>query len=401
MKKIFVKLAAILLTIIIACGSMTAFAQTPADIVWRFGDDEDWIYSYEGELPVDGSFVLPAVSGEKGVYLIMEAEESGYYKISVDADLWFGVQKKNDSGIYRDEISEMAREYGAPAYYYLEKGEYVVGFDLYENAELEVFADYVGEITSFEYDKTAFENLILGYHIFESIESPYLFEIDGFAVNFSLGDKKIYDYVAVNVFTDKLIKGENTVEIGLYGIPYRETATVSIIEVTDVIKSVEISNLENYACITRYYNGNVYAPQMSGETVTVTYADGTTETIEDFSGLYLLRKCGYHVETAYEETDGKWILTVYVAAQVMQQKDCTVLEASADENLNEYKNQIFNGIDYIIHWADYYIDDILNSASVGEAVSALVYAIKNTVSDIGYFLNIVFSQTSQFIGNLI
>ena len=34
-------------------------------------------------------------------------------------------------------------------------------------------------------------------------------------------------------------------------------------------------------------------------------------------------------------------------------------------------------------------------------VSALVYAIKNTVSDIGYVLNIVFSQTSQFIGNLI
>lgn len=46
MKKTIKTAIAMLLALIMACGSMTAFAATPADIEWNFWSDETVTYSY-------------------------------------------------------------------------------------------------------------------------------------------------------------------------------------------------------------------------------------------------------------------------------------------------------------------------------------------------------------------
>ncbi len=400
MKKTIRNAFALLLALVIACGGVTAFAQTPGDIEWYFGDDEPWIYSYAGTLTVGEETVLPPVSEEKSVYLTIDIKESGYYKINVDSDIWFGMQSKNSDGIYEYVIDHMIKEYGTPSYYYLEPGEYIIGLDLFEERAVKVSAEYVGEVTGFEYDKTELENMILGYDIYEGDETPYMFEISSFSVDFSLGEKKIFDYVTVFVYTEnQLVKGENDVEIGLFGAPYREEATIGIIEIADIIASVEFSNLEDYAYVTRYYNGNVYAPRMEGETVTVTYTDGTTEILDDFDGYGYLGKCGYYLDTYYEEDDGEWVVIVCVAGQNMLQENCVIENATATENLIEYKDFVFDDIQYVVNLARIYMDDVFNAGSVGDAITAFISAVRSIITDIGYVFSEIFRQTIALAGN--
>ena len=400
MKKTIRNAFAMLLALVIACGGLTAFAETPGDIEWYFGDDEPWIYSYAGTLTVGEETVLPPVSEEKSVYLTVDIEESGYYKITVDSDCWYGMQSKNSDGIYEYVIDYMIQEYGMSSYYYLESGEYIFGMDLFEENAVKVSAEYVGEVTGFEYDKTELENMILGYNIYEGDETPYMFEISSFSVDFSLGEKKIFDYVTVFVYTEnQLVKGENSVEIGLFGVPYREKATIGIIEITDIIASVEFDNLEDYAYVTRYYNGNVYAPRMEGETVTVTYTDGTTEVLDDFDGYGYLEKCGYYLDTYYEENDGEWIVNICVAGQNMLQESCVIENATTSENLIEYKDFIFDDIQYVVNLVRIYMNDVFDAESVGDAITAFISAVRSIITDIGYIFSGVFRQTIALIGS--
>lgn len=403
MKKTLRNAIAMLLALVIACGSVTAFAQTPGDIEWYFGDGEPWIYSCAGELTVGEDAVLPPVSEEKNLYLTLKIEESGYYKITVDSDIWFGIPVDCVDGAYEGAMDSMAYiDTVSPRYYYLEAGETVIGFDLYEDKGITVRADYVGDITDIEVDESRFENLLLGYNLYEGDEGAYIIDVDVAEVSFSSGDELTLAWASVYVYAENgLVKGENAVEIGLWGIPYREEATVSVIEITDIIESVEFSGLEKYSYLTEYYNGSIYAPRMEGETVTVTYTDGTTETLNDFSGYAYLERCGYPVETVYEEVDGEWIIAVCVAGRNMLEEECVFESATLAENLLEYKDNVFDGIQYIISWASDYLDDIFTASSLGEAIDSLINAVKYIISDVIYVFEDLFSQTGGLIGSLI
>lgn len=403
MKKTLRNAIAMLLALVIACGSLTAFAQTPGDIEWYFGGDEAWIYSYAGTLTVGEDTVLPPVSDVKSVYLTLEIEESGYYKITVDSDIWYGIPADYVDGAYEDAMDSMAyADSVSPRYYYLEEGETIIGFDLYEDKGVTARVDPVGNITAIEFDRSQLEDRLLGYNLYEGDEGAYLIDVDVAKVKFSNDEELELAWACIYVYSEiQLVKGENTVEIGLWGVPYREEATVSIIEITDIIESVEVSNLKDYAYVTEYYNGNIYAPQMYDETVTVTYTDGTTETLEGFSGYGYLEECGYPVDTVYEKTDGEWTVVVYVAGQNMLQEKCTVENATTSENLIEYKDNVFDGIQYIISWVSIYMNDVFLSASFGEAIASFANAARNTVSLVVNFFGDLFSQTKGLIGSVI
>ncbi len=100
MKKTIRNAFAMLLALVIACGSITAFAETHGDIEWCFGDGDAWVYSYAGELTVGEKTVLPPASEETFIYLILNVEESGYYKFTVSSDIWFGIPESCTDGVY-------------------------------------------------------------------------------------------------------------------------------------------------------------------------------------------------------------------------------------------------------------------------------------------------------------
>ncbi len=403
MKKTIRNAFAMLLALVIACGGVTAFAQTPGDIEWYFGDDEPWIYSYAGTLEVGEETVLPPVSEEKSVYLTVDIEESGYYKITVDSDIWYGIPDDCADGKYEDTMDSIAyMDSACPRYYYLEAGETIVGFDLYGDRGVTVKAEYVGDITAIEFDRSILENIILGYGIVEWDDGTYEIEAENVTIKFSLGEEYVYEWTTITIHTENgLVKGENDVEIGFWGTEYREKAVVSVIEITDIIESVEVTNLKNYAVVTTYYDGSVYAPAFGFETLTVTYTDGTTEIIEDFGGYAELENCQYNVRIDYEEMGGEWFVYVRIAGQNMQQEKCSVERATLSENLKEYKDYCFESIHDIVYSFDSYVESVFNINTFDDAFFVIFYMSRYLILEVVSVFGGVFKETLLLFGSLI
>lgn len=401
MKKTIRNAFAMLLALVIACGGLTAFAETPGDIEWLLGMTDFCTYSYAGELTVGEESDLPPVSELKFVYLTMDLEKSGYYKISVDSDCWYGIPQAYDNGIYEAALPQISWEDNNSSYYYLEAGENIVGFDLYEDRSVTVKAEYVGDEISVDFDRNELKDRVMDYNIYKRDEGSYIIDVESVTFRFSNGYETVVSWASISVYSEnELVKGDNAVEIGIEGIPYREKAVVSIIEITDIIESVEVSDLEDYAYLTKYYNGNFYAPQMYDETVTVTYTDGTVETLTDFDGYGYLEN-GYPVDIYYEGEDGEWVVIVCVANQTVTQMNCEIADATSSENFTEYRECVLDGINYIADWASNYAENIIMASSVGEAIDALFSAVKFMVSDIIYVLGNIFRQTLALTGSLI
>lgn len=399
MKKTIRNAFAMLLALVIACGGLTAFAETPGDIEWLLGMTDFCTYSYAGELTVGEESDLPPVSELKFVYLTMDLEKCGYYKISVDSDCWYGIPQAYDNGIYEAALPQISWEDDNSSYYYLEAGENIVGFDLYEDRSVTVKAEYVGDEISVDFDRNELKDRVMDYNIYKRDEGSYIIDVESVTFRFSNGYETVVSWASISVYSEnELVKGDNAVEIGIEGIPYREKAVVSIIEITDIIESVEVSDLEDYAYLTKYYNGNFYAPQMYDETVTVTYTDGTVETLTDFDGYGYLEN-GYPVDIYYEGEDGEWVVIVCVANQTVTQMNCEIADATASENFAEYRECVLDGINYIADWASNYAENIIMASSVGEAIDALFSAVKFMVSDIIYVLGNIFRQTIALAGN--
>ncbi len=402
MKKTFRTAVAMLLALIIACSSLTAFAQTPGDIEWYFGDDEPWIYSYAGALTVGEETVLPPVSEAECVYLTMEIEETGYYKITVDSDVWYGVPEINDNGAYENVLEPLSwEEYDEPRYYYLEEGETIVGFDLYEDRGVAVNAEYLGDITAVEFDRGLLENRLLEYNIYKEEEGNYILEAENVTVKFALGEEYFLNWATIVVYAESgLVKGENAVEIGIWGTEYREEVTLGVIEITDIIASVEFENFKDYAYLTVYYDGSIYAPDIEYETLTVTYTDGTVETLEGFTGYEFLQNCEYDIYVGYEEIDGEWIAAVYVANQRMLEEPCVVENATTSENLTEFKDEIFDVFREFINWADGMAGEVIGADSIGETLIAMLLSVRHFISEFAYIFREIFGKTVQLIGSL-
>lgn len=399
MKKTIRNAFAVLLALVIACGGVTAFAQTPGDIVWLLGMTDFCTYSYAGELTVGEECDLPPVSELEFVYLTMDLEKNGYYKISVDSDCWYGIPQAYDNEIYEAALPQISWEDNNSSYYYLEAGENIVGFDLYEDRSVKVKAEYVGDEVSVVFDRNELKDRVMDYNIYERDEGLYIIDVETVKFGFSNGEETTVSWASICVYTEnELVKGENVVEIGIEGIPYREKTVVGIVEITDIIESVEVSNLEDYAYLTKYYNGNFYAPQMYDETVTVTYTDGTVETLTDFDGYGYLEN-GYPVDIYYEGEDDEWVVVVCVANQAVMQMNCEIADATSSENFAEYRESVLDGINYIAHWAENYFETIFAASSVGEAVDAIFSTIKFIISDIMLVLRELFSETIALIGS--
>ena len=403
MKKTIRNAFAMLLALVIACGSITAFAETHGDIEWCFGDGEAWVYSYAGELTVGEETVLPPASEETFIYLILNVEESGYYKFTVSSDIWFGIPDNCTDGVYEGELYSMAYfDSVSPRYYYLEAGENVVGFDLYEDCGLEVKADYVGDITEIEFDRSILENVILDYGVWHDGEGKYGIEAENVTVKFSLGEEFFSEWAEVIIYTENgLVKGENNVEIGFWGAEYKEKAVVRVIEITDIIESVNVTNLKDYAEVTIYYDGSIYAPEFGCETLTVTYTDGTTEIIEDFTGYAVLENCDYEAYTDYEEIDGEWFVYVRIAGQNMQQEKCAVESATLSENLIEYKDYCFDGMHDIVYYFDSFAESVFNINTFDDALFVIFYLGRNLISEVASVFGGIFRETMLLFRSLI
>ena len=294
MKKTIKTAVAMLLALIMVCGSLTAFASSPADIEWNFWEaEENSVYNYAGEITVDAGATDVKGSGgeefEKLVYYTFEAEETGYYSVETSGECWFGIPDRYEDGVYRD-TKDYTESYGfAERIYYLEAGEYIIGFDLYYDATDEVSINFYGDIVNISCDEKTFKDLIFNSSINESgdeeAEHDYWIDANAIMIEFENGADVIRECTTILIYTDEeLTKGEYDVEIGIYGIPYRQKATISIIDIKDVIAKIELEDLELFTERVYYFNGSKYNVSTGTEDLVITYTDGTTEAFS--VGIY-------------------------------------------------------------------------------------------------------------------
>lgn len=407
MKKTIRTAIAMLLAAIIACGSVTAFAATPTDINWYFGGDEPWVYSYAGEITVDGkSNNIEATEESFNVYGTFEIEEEGYYRVTSTYYFseWAAIPEKFENGAYHDTKDNLSLgEYFRENIYYFEADEYVMGFDFYEAGNEEVTVEFLGDFEDIEYDEDILDNLIFDctfYAAEEDDKADYYMDIYAPAtVKFENGYERTIEYAGFSVFTDEEIeKGEYEVEIGLWGLPYRESATVNIVDVTDVITKVEMTNVDKYTELVYHYNGENYSHELEGETLTVTYADGSVETIENFDGWDMFETYHTWVEAYYdydEETGDNFVINV--AGEDFVKLPCTYRDATVSENLGQYGAINLRSITNAIEWLGFYFENAMNAGSVSGFFSGIRYMITESAGDFLMAFSTIFSNTARII----
>lgn len=391
---------AIILAIIMACGSLTAFAQAPADIEWYFGGDEPWIYSYAGSVSLGETICVEPTADSRNVYLTIDVEESGCYKVTADVNGWYGIPEEKIDGAYHSTLSAFSQlEFDAPEYYYFEKGQQIIGFDFDTDGTATVKIEYAGDIKKIEYGENAFNGCIENYDFYCEEEGVYFSYVENLAVEFTLGEKVVSDFGCVYIYTDKdLVRGEYDVEIGLYDMPYRESAKINVICVDDIIEKLEITNLDKLRQVTFFYDGYFQTGDAVGETLTVTYTDGTVEKVEDFNGYCELERNGYPVSMYYsEDENGEWTLRISVANNDVLCESCTVLQADLVGDIKEYFRANNEAVSETVAWIGYYFAEISYADSFAEKLEMLGAAFSFAAKRLFYLARLILINTTSLI----
>lgn len=409
MKKTIKTAVAMLLAIIIACGSMVAFAATPADIQCNLTEEDEAItYAYAGTLTVGGdSERIRAKEDSKYVYFTFEAEEEGYYKVSSSScsfdDGWFTIPETYENGVYLGSKKALAGNDFTDRYFYLEKGEHIVCVNFYWLNDDVFKVEYVGELVDVKFDDEDCKKLVLGSDIWEEHDENgelcYYF-CSSVEFEFSSGDKFVIDYADVRVYSDKELEhGENEVEIGLYGLDFRVKKTISVIDVTKIISKVEMTNVEDHIALKYYYNGGVDYPYVENETLTVTYTDGTTEVIENFSGYEYLEKYDIPVRSDFSRDDD-WDMEFYVAVanEKFIREKCYYTFASDIENLDRYNEINYDDIEYRFYWIGLYFRNIFTADSASESLEYLRYFLWECTNGWLYTFAYIMRNTASLFG---
>lgn len=270
------KIIALLLAVVIAFGSAGA----------AFAEDTEYVYYgelTEGWTNVWGSDYYDEVY-DLYVYYTFDVPAEGYYRVSfgtphTSMNAWLSTQICDNEDI--TDVSTTNDWYQTEKIYYLDVEEYNFFVDIYaSNVEVSIYCEYLGEeITGITFDYDQLFDCDFDYGKHSGGEKHYFSSTADATIEFSSG--KIFKY------TDGIISGKldseykdgvNDIQIELFEEVVSSTATVY--PVSHYISDIEISNLEYYMeNSTEYYN---YCDGLEpdGETVTVTFADGSTQQFE-------------------------------------------------------------------------------------------------------------------------
>jgi len=338
-------LLALMLAAATALGCISAYAaEENAELRWDYYGSE-YTYDIAGEITT-GTNILTAPEDSYFFCYELNIEESGYYTIGFSDyffDGWIGVPQETDGFTAKDEADYLyyANENRRSQFTYnLNKGKTYICFDaytLFENESFEV--TYQGKsIETIEYENS----LLLNRDIYFYEETC---EIHADAVvTFSSGNTTTFSYLYAEA-PHGYKEGASTVNFTLFG--ENIDTEIDVMLITDIIKDVEIANVEDYLNTKVYYDGyEGYLP--INEAVTFTFSDGSkAESIfESYGDDYITLPDGseiyYHI---YTGSDNNGNITLYVESAGIDIKayDCEETKATFDENLiNLVTNEKYN-----------------------------------------------------------
>ncbi len=271
-------LSLILSAAIIVCSFTTAFA---TDGILEIGGYE---YIYRGELSYGWTEVCerPSFSTEDlYIYYTFNAPEDGYYLFGYGTphtSMWAGITDIN-TGTEPDYEETIRYYYAVNKIYYLEKGSYNFVIDIYSTAEgVNIQSEFLGKDIidiSFDYEQ------LLDYDLYwYGSEENYSFVSYADAtISFSSGKSYSFsDGILEGVRNSEPVEGKNDVTV--YFLDKEISTFVTVYPVTHFISDAEISNVEHYLENGVEYYNYLEKEYPYGETITVTFTDGTKQTVE-------------------------------------------------------------------------------------------------------------------------
>jgi len=359
--KAFKSVTATILSVIIALSCFTASFAASDTLAWHYYE-EPMNYDYKGVL-VEGENGIGKIDNYT-VWYTFNVLNAGFYNFSFNwdnTDLWIDTPEYiEDNTAYNSAEKLFFFEentdgtYTDNTLFYFEEGEQIIGIMVeYSSSDSKLNIEYFGEeITSVEVADE--KNLILGcdIHCDYGIEEGalYYYWIDSdININFSSGKTITTDDIE-GYIDSEIKKGENILPVSICGEKY--TLAINVELVTDYIADVSISNIEDYLYIKSYYNDFDY-PDPFGETLTVTFKDGTTAAanIGDDEMITLPNGSEVWFGFGFNFEDDKVFFDVYIAGTVVKSYECTKIQADFEENKDKLNSNILN----LINDVSYYI----------------------------------------------
>lgn len=381
MKKTLRAMLSLLLALIMAFGSLSAFAADENNTLkWNYYDDI-YEYTYAGEL-TEGSIMLYA--DETYIYYTFNCEKPGFYSFicSDENSVWVGIPEKVEDGIAYNEVNNISM-YPESEYiiiHYIPEGENIIGLDIIdvgENNELKI--EYLGEsLTSIDVG----DELIFGdkLEFYLDDEDKFLAYMNAdYEMVFSNG-KTFSDSYIEFTFDKEPVNGKNSLEIEILG-------QKSVLNVTGYypdyfIKDISVSNPEKFAYVVQYYDSLDFIDS-DGETVTVTLSDGTTQSFvygSDSHTVTLPNGIECDVWGRFNwVSKNEIVFEMVVGNAVLKTFPCELTKATLAENTERMlKNSAWN-LDNTSYYLRHSLISLLKCDSIDELLN---YG----VSDIGYNL---------------
>lgn len=296
MKKTAKSLLAIILALVMALGTIPAFAYEIGGLIgWYFaeediGCDEGRLSNYGGILVEGKNSITFDVDKDSDVYEFT-ASEPGYYLFQGGpGSISIEMSKKTVDGApvgYRESLYQLSTT-PAKAIFYLEKETVFVLVNstfAFENSSFDI--EYLGDtITNVDYgDGDEFENLIIGVDIDEDRNDFERY----FDTSFTFSGGKTITMRNCPVrctLENKVVEGENKITVNFLGKTVDETVTAYPLD--KYLKDITIDNRLKYTRIKMvgtnphdfypvYPDENEFGSSIDG--VTVKFSDGIEERI--------------------------------------------------------------------------------------------------------------------------
>lgn len=252
-------------------------------------------YEYAGEFGLGRQTVKEVEWGDEisnyYVYYSFTAEHDGYYSFTYNEmhnSTWYCVCNKQNYDEMPYTYSLDSLEQNFSKIYYLEAGEYFFFVDLYWSmVDVNITAEYFGEkVSEIKFKHDLLLDCDCFYYPYPDSKSNMKIDANATIIfdsgkTIDFGNNEICDGYNQSdsldaVISSEPVEGENTITIFFLNQQIETTATVHTLSY--YIKDVEVSNIDYYLeNAVEYYNYyDIEYPY--GETVTVTFKNGTSES---------------------------------------------------------------------------------------------------------------------------
>ncbi len=386
MKNTVKKIIAVVLAfaMLAAVGSVYAFAAESKTLQWNaYGPDDGReyyeVYEYAG-IASEGKMILPSLDDNeyyKSIYYDFNVVNAGYYLITTSSDGWGSVSPRFpelfENGVAYGDLEGKWLGYDendAVRYLYcLEAGQTVLGFEYWDDININITIEYFGEsISDIQIDEK-YLDCIVNEDVRDYGDGEGCIYNTEAVITFSSGKTIENDDFDIKLERD-LTKGVNNVEFCL--LNYSKPVVINVFEATDFVTKLEMSNIEKY--LTRYesYTGDYLYDYNINETMTVTLANGETKTVQleyGYGEITLSNGRTYGVHTFWDDMT----LSLVFADHKYVTYDIECVPADFSGNLDELKNENSYWIDSVNCDAQNRLNQMKYTDDIGEKLSLLFW----------------------------